>query len=188
MPWLSHSHLLLSSCFCFQEHTSSAYFYHVQLLYKKDQWAQLFLLQVLTDVIFHTVYPSAESINKYCPTTKIFQCHQQNTANSYTVLIQRYICAALELISQKGSFSRKLKSLVSVKKVLSLLYCIHSCQCPPVVKKTCVGSLGVHSYVLSVFSCLLSEMTCCLVLGKLLHSAVSPLLHLQNEDNKNCIS
>lgn len=90
-------------------------------MYKKDQWAQFLLLQMLTDVIFHTVCASAPSINKYGPTTKIFQCHQRNT-NSYTVFIQRYIYAALELISQKGSFSRKLKPLISVKVVPAILH------------------------------------------------------------------
>lgn len=91
-----------------------------------NSWVEIFTGPVLV---------LSPSTNKRCLTTKTFRCHQKNTANSYTVFTQRYIYAAFQHISQKESFRRNLKSLTSVKEVLSHLCCIHLWQCHPVPRK-----------------------------------------------------
>ena len=99
-PWLSHQTTGLScspAASVFQNawalHISIMYSSHMKKTSGHNSWWD-----------FHRVCPSAQSTNKRCLTTKTFRCHQQNTANSYTVFIRRYSYAAFELISPKKKF------------------------------------------------------------------------------------
>lgn len=145
----------------------------IGLSWEKDQILFLQLWSPGWDV--HKACPSAQSY-EHCLTTKTFGCHRENAANSHTVFIQH-----LSLFLKK-------EDLVTDFNKWRLLWPLLQPFTTLPWPQRYVGSLGVHSYLLQIFSCLLCEKMCCLFLSKLLHSAVSQLLHLQNEDNKNLLS